>query len=263
MGQTRVHRILNEVGALAFPGVFDTLSAKIAQPGRLPDGVRLRLLGRGHRHRRAGPGPAHPDRDDRPGAADLHERADPHHRRRRHRLRQPAERPPHRPRADRRRGRRLLPGGPGLAEEVRPHARQAGDRARRLRPEDPGGGRSARGPRLLHRRPHRRPGGRRPRRGDRAAWRRPARPVPTPASSRPRPRCEDLEADRPPLAGSERGQHDRGGPDAGPAAAAARRPGLPADPLPARGPVRRRPRHGGDVPRSSRPTAPRWGKRAG
>src|SRR5436190_21914178 len=31
MGSTRIHRILNEVGAIAFPGVFDTLSAKIAQ----------------------------------------------------------------------------------------------------------------------------------------------------------------------------------------------------------------------------------------
>src|SRR3954467_5414791 len=31
MGNTRIHRILDEVGAIAFPGVFDTLSAKIAQ----------------------------------------------------------------------------------------------------------------------------------------------------------------------------------------------------------------------------------------
>ena len=31
MTATRVHRILDEVGALAFPGVYDTLSAKIAQ----------------------------------------------------------------------------------------------------------------------------------------------------------------------------------------------------------------------------------------
>src|ERR1700747_1475408 len=31
MGATRIHRILNEVGAIALPGVFDTLSAKIAQ----------------------------------------------------------------------------------------------------------------------------------------------------------------------------------------------------------------------------------------
>ena len=30
MAETRIHRILNEVGALAFPGVFDTLSARIA-----------------------------------------------------------------------------------------------------------------------------------------------------------------------------------------------------------------------------------------
>ena len=31
MGNTRVHRILDEVGAIAFPGVFDTLSAKIVE----------------------------------------------------------------------------------------------------------------------------------------------------------------------------------------------------------------------------------------
>jgi len=31
MTTTRVQRILDEVGALAFPGVYDTLSAKIAQ----------------------------------------------------------------------------------------------------------------------------------------------------------------------------------------------------------------------------------------
>lgn len=36
MGQTRVHRILNEVGALAFPGVFDTLSAKLAERAGFP-----------------------------------------------------------------------------------------------------------------------------------------------------------------------------------------------------------------------------------
>jgi 2-methylisocitrate lyase-like PEP mutase family enzyme len=36
MANTRIHRILNEVGALAFPGVFDTLSAKIAQRAGFP-----------------------------------------------------------------------------------------------------------------------------------------------------------------------------------------------------------------------------------
>jgi 2-methylisocitrate lyase-like PEP mutase family enzyme len=36
MGRTRVHRILNEVGALAFPGVFDTLSAKFAERAGFP-----------------------------------------------------------------------------------------------------------------------------------------------------------------------------------------------------------------------------------
>jgi 2-methylisocitrate lyase-like PEP mutase family enzyme len=36
MGATRIHRILNEVGAIAFPGVFDTLSAKLAQRAGFP-----------------------------------------------------------------------------------------------------------------------------------------------------------------------------------------------------------------------------------
>jgi 2-methylisocitrate lyase-like PEP mutase family enzyme len=36
MGTTRVQRILDEVGAIAFPGVFDTLSAKIAQSVGFP-----------------------------------------------------------------------------------------------------------------------------------------------------------------------------------------------------------------------------------
>src|SRR5215469_3238926 len=36
MGDTRVHRILDEVGALAFPGVFDTLSAKLAHRAGFP-----------------------------------------------------------------------------------------------------------------------------------------------------------------------------------------------------------------------------------
>lgn len=36
MNQTRVHGILNEVGSIAFPGVFDTLSAKLAQQVGFP-----------------------------------------------------------------------------------------------------------------------------------------------------------------------------------------------------------------------------------
>jgi 2-methylisocitrate lyase-like PEP mutase family enzyme len=36
MGRTRVHCILDEVGALAFPGVFDTLSAKLAHRAGFP-----------------------------------------------------------------------------------------------------------------------------------------------------------------------------------------------------------------------------------
>ena len=36
MGSTRIHRILAEVGSIAFPGVFDTLSAKLARRAGFP-----------------------------------------------------------------------------------------------------------------------------------------------------------------------------------------------------------------------------------
>jgi methylisocitrate lyase len=36
MGGTRIHRILEEVGSIAFPGVFDTLSAKLAHRAGFP-----------------------------------------------------------------------------------------------------------------------------------------------------------------------------------------------------------------------------------
>ena len=36
MGTTRIHRILEEVGSIAFPGVFDTLSAKLAHRAGFP-----------------------------------------------------------------------------------------------------------------------------------------------------------------------------------------------------------------------------------
>ena len=36
MSKTRVHRILDQVGTLAFAGVFDTLSAKLAQQVGFP-----------------------------------------------------------------------------------------------------------------------------------------------------------------------------------------------------------------------------------
>ena len=36
MGSTRIHRILAEVGSIAFPGVFDTLSAKLAHRAGFP-----------------------------------------------------------------------------------------------------------------------------------------------------------------------------------------------------------------------------------
>jgi len=38
MSQTRIHRILEQVGAIAFPGIYDTLSAKISQRVGFPMG---------------------------------------------------------------------------------------------------------------------------------------------------------------------------------------------------------------------------------
>ena len=144
MTTTRIHRVLQGLGSIAFPGVFDTLSAKICQQVGLSHGLRVRLFGGRHHYRRAGHGPAHADRNDRAGKADLHERGDPRHRRRRHRLRQPAERLPHGPGVDRGRGGRLLPRRPGVAEEVRPHAGQTGGRPPGVHPQDPRGLRSPR-----------------------------------------------------------------------------------------------------------------------
>jgi 2-methylisocitrate lyase-like PEP mutase family enzyme len=38
MSPTRIQRILDQVGAIAFPGVYDTLSAKISQRAGFPMG---------------------------------------------------------------------------------------------------------------------------------------------------------------------------------------------------------------------------------
>ena len=220
MGQTQVHRILNQVGALAFPGVFDTLSAKIASRSGFPmafvSGYSVAATAIGE-----------PDM----GLLTQTEITDrarricmsvsiPDHRRCRHRLRQSAERPSHRPRIDRRRGRRLLPGRPALAEEVRAHAGQAGHRARGIHsrrsvpPSKPA--RTAISSSSPAPTPWPSPAWTR---RSSASWR-PARPVPTPASSRPRPRVERPASHRPPRADADGGQHDRGRQNAGPAAAA-------------------------------------------
>ena len=47
MTQTRISRILSEVGSLAFPGVFDTLSARIAQRVGFHNGKSLKNIGLG------------------------------------------------------------------------------------------------------------------------------------------------------------------------------------------------------------------------
>ena len=214
MAVTRIHRILEEVGVAGLPRCLRHAFGEDRQRAGFPmafvSGYSVAATAIGEPDM----GLLDPDRDDRPGAADLHERDDPDHRRCRHRLRQPAERPPHGRRADRRRGRGLLPGGPGLAEEVRAHARQAGDRpttttSRRSAPRSTPGATatssSSPGPTRW------------PSSGlDEAIARVEAAReagadasfVEAPASRR------GSRGDRPALAGPERGQHDRGGQDA-------------------------------------------------
>ena len=113
------------------------------------------------------------------GGVDRH----PAHRRCRYRLRQRAERHPHRARVREPWRRRPAHRGPGLAEAVRPPRRQGGHRHRRVHLQDP---RRGRGPprRPRAHRPHRRPADARLRRrrsnGPTPRW----TPAPTSPSSR-------------------------------------------------------------------------------
>ena len=119
---------------------------------RLSAVVRVRLFGRGNVDRRTRPGIADPNRDDPARGSDLRQCPDPNPRRRRHGLRQCLECLPNGDGADRAWGRRLLPGRPGVAEEVRTHARQTAGASRRIPAKDSrcrgGAGRS----RFLYRR---------------------------------------------------------------------------------------------------------------
>ena len=136
------------------------------------------------------------------------ERRHPDYRRRRHRLRQSAERLSHGQRADRRRRGRLLPGGPGLAEEVRAHAGQAGRRTGGLRAEDPRGRRKPAARPTSSSSPAPTPWRRWASTRRSPGSRRPARRGPTPASSRPRRRsncCQEIGR----RAEANGGQHDR------------------------------------------------------
>ena len=103
MTSTTIDRILDEVGPTAFPGVFDTLSAKIAQSVGFPLAFISGYQCRRHVDRRAGYGPADADRDGDRAEHICRSVEDPHHRRRGHRLRQSAERLPH--------GHQLIAGG--------------------------------------------------------------------------------------------------------------------------------------------------------
>ena len=126
-------RILDEVGSIAFAGVYDTLSAKLARQAGFPlafiSGYSVAATAIGEPDMGLLTQTEMIERARR----DLRQRRHPDHRRRRHGLRQSAERLPHDQGVDRRRGGRLLSGGPGVAEEVRAHAGQAGGRTGRVR----------------------------------------------------------------------------------------------------------------------------------
>ena len=158
----------------------------------------------------------------------LWRRARPHgDRRRRHRLREPAQHHPHRRALGGGRGHRDVPGGPGLAQEVRPHGRQGGGteaglagqaRGRRGPPDEP-----------AHHRPHRCPG-----RGEPGGGHRAGPDGPGPGGRRRLHRSPRV----PGRAGADRrrparlragGQHGRGGKDPTAHAGGAPRPGVRPD----------------------------------
>ncbi len=117
-------------------------------PGRVHD--RVRDLGRPARA--AGRRPADDDRDGRQRRADRGLCGHPGDRRRRHRLRQPAQRDPHRRGLRGGRRRRDPHRGPGRPEEVRAHGRQDGHPRRGDGGQDQG---RDRGPRRHRFRDHR------------------------------------------------------------------------------------------------------------
>ena len=100
---------------------------------RLHDGLRQ------HRVPARPPGrrPAHRDRDDRQRRTDRGRGRRPGARRRGHRLRQRDQRGAHRGGLRAGRGGRAPPRGPGVAQEVRAHERQGGDRRRGDGGQDP------------------------------------------------------------------------------------------------------------------------------
>ena len=150
------------------PGAYDALSARLVERAGFPAvymtgfGASASLLGR-------------PDvgllsfdemADHARRLAQAVERAGD--RRRRRRLRQPAQRDAHGARVRRGRRRRAAHRGPGRAEALRPHGGQGGDRRGRDGREGARRGRGARRRRAADHRPHRRARGRGPRQRARA-----------------------------------------------------------------------------------------------
>ena len=163
-----LRRMLAEPDVLVLPGVYDALSATLAQRSGFRGaymtgaGVSMALIG-------------HPDL----GFTTLTEMAGqvgPHHvrarraarRRCRHRLRQPVERATDRRRVPAGRRRRHAPRGPGVPEALRPPRRQDRHPDGRVRREDPRRRRGPHRPRPRADRPDRLAGPARLRRGRRA-----------------------------------------------------------------------------------------------
>ena len=114
------------------PGVWDAMSARLADQAGHEVAFLSGLQRVGHAARPTRLRLPDPDGDGRGGPAGVPggARADGD-RRRRHGLRQLAQHHPHRRALGGRGGHRHVPGGPGVAQEVRPHGGQAGRRRSR------------------------------------------------------------------------------------------------------------------------------------
>ena len=139
----QIRDLLTQNRPLVMGGVYDGLSTRLAHRAGFEVlfvggfSVAATLLGR------AGLRLPDADRDGRRGAARLPADGPAGAGRCRHRLRQRAERHPHGRAVSERRRRRLVPRRSGVAEALRPHARQAGGRARRVARQAARGARDA------------------------------------------------------------------------------------------------------------------------
>ena len=158
---------LREGGLLAAPGAYDAIGARLIEQAGFA-AVYMTGAGTSVGARLSRLRPVDDGRDGRQRRTDGALRRRAADRRCRHRLRQRAQRDPHRARVRGARRRRDPHRGPGRAQALRPPRRQGGGLARGVRLQDPRRGRGPAHARVPHHRAQRCARDAEPRRGDRA-----------------------------------------------------------------------------------------------